>query len=155
MDQYVQISEEKFRELVLEEHKKGHFRGDPHKMQANFKLSPKLEEFVAVVNYDEDKVVSFCGLELYRNAKNVLVGRIHCLGVPQEYRRNGWSLKALIEVENVARNKYSEVFDIYSTCNPISGAVHEKLGYDKIAEGRVTSTGKISQIRYMKAGKNA
>lgn len=153
----VQLGEDEFRELVFEEHKKGHFRGDPHTMQVKFKLHKNSIGFVAVkFLYDDGEpeplplcdVMGFCGMDIYEK-DGVRHGFIHCLGVPKEYRRQGLSKLLLLEVEKIAKEQF-DIKDINSTCNPISERSHILAGYDVTHPGRLSPSGKRMQIKLKK-----
>ena len=144
------MEESEFRDLVIKEHKAGHFKRDPHKMQVDFKLNKASVGFVGLAFYDESssEVAGFVGLDVYES-KEGTVGMIHCLGVPQKYRRKGLSVELLKAVEEVAKSKYGLVA-VYSICNPISEKSHLKAGYVVTHPGRLSPSGKRMQIRLKK-----
>ena len=144
------MEEAEFRDLVLKEHKAGHFKGDPHKMQVDFKLNKESVDFVGLAFYDEQssEVAGFVGLDVYKS-KEGTVGMIHCLGVPKKYRRQGISVKLLEAVEEAAKSKY-DLVAVYSICNPISEKSHLKAGYVVTHPGRLSPSGKRMQIRLKK-----
>lgn len=146
-----QLEESDFRELVLRKHKEGEFRGDPHKMEANFKDNKRHIDFIGVeiVDKDDPKFGGFCGIEIFHTNFG-MKSMIHCLGTYKQARGNGLSHDLLLEVEKLAKEKYPELISILSTCNPISCKSHEKVGYKIIHPGRLSSTGKLMQIKLEK-----
>lgn len=153
----IELEEEEFRDLVFQEHKKSHFKGDPHTMQVKFKLHRNSVGFVAVKFMKEhgegelpstNDVMGFCGMDVYEK-DGLKHGFIHCLGVPQQYRRQGLSKLLLLEVEKIAKEKYG-IVDINSTCNPISERSHILAGYDVTHPGRLSPSGKRMQIKLKK-----
>lgn len=150
MDKYnmKKLSEQEFRELVKNEHLKGSFKGDPHRMQVDFKTDKNSEDFFAIAYFDGDETVAFCGLDVYKTLKGQF-GMIHALGVTKNYRGKRYSTPVLLEIEKQAREKYPNI-SILSICNPISARSHISAGYTVTHPGRLSKTGKRMQIRLIK-----
>lgn len=140
---------EEFKDLVFREHKNGGFRGDPHKMQADFKLHKNSVGFISLYLEDEDrKIPGFVGLDVFES-NGEKTGFIHCLGVTKQYRGQGLSSPLLLEVEKIAIEKYG-IKSILSICNPISERSHLNAGYIVTNPGRLSPSGKRMQIRLKK-----
>lgn len=142
------INEQDFRQLVLDLHKQGYFKGDPHRMQADFKLHRGSIDFVAIVYKDgEGRPFAFCGADIFKTSKGEIKGMIHCQGVIQSHRGHGYSVQLLKDIE---KRLPEDLTEMLSVCNPISARSHQKVGYIVIHPGRITKTGKRSQIRLKK-----
>lgn len=140
------LNEEEFRELVVKTHKDKHFKGDPHKMQVDFKTKKTCTDMFGVCIKMEEDIMGFCGIEIFEY-KNTKIGFIHCLGVLKEHRGKKLSIDLLNIITDIIKNEYTDVVKIMSTCNPISAKSHEKAGYVITHPGRLSKTGKLMQIK--------
>lgn len=144
----VVFEEEEFRGVVLDLHKAGHFKGDPHKMQTNFKKHKNSVRFVSIGYEVDGQIVAFCGMDVFEvGPKKIVKGMIHCQGVIQSHRQKGLSKQILKEIEDHIGD---EVVEILSICNPISCKSHQSVGYLITNPGRLSPSGKLMQIRLTK-----
>lgn len=143
----IELNEQEFRKMVLDLHMAKHFRGDPHRMQADFKKHKNSQRFVGIAYEEDEQIVAFCGMDVFKTSAGDIKGMIHCQGVIQSHRRKGLSIKILKEIEGYMGD---DVTEILSICNPISCKSHQAVGYEITSPGRTTRTGKISQIRLKK-----
>lgn len=147
-----ELKEPEFRELVLRKHKEKEFpSSDPHRMQANFTDNKNHVDFfgVEIVDKNDPHFGGFCALEVF-NTKRGLTGEIRCMGTYVNARKQGLSKQTLEAVEAFAKRECPELKVILSVCNPISAKSHEALGYKVTNPGRLSSTGKLMQIRLEK-----
>lgn len=146
----IELNEIEFRQLVVDLHKQGHFSGDPHRMQVNFKLHSRSVCFVGIAYEDEHgRPFGFCGADVFQGSDGTVRGMIHCLGVIKSHRGRGYSKQLLLDIEQ-RLPKDLRVKEMLSICNPISARAHERVGYEITHPGRLTKTGKRSQIRLKK-----
>ena len=153
MKMVITYKEQEFRDMVMLSHLNGGFKGDAHRMQIKFKKSARSIDFIAISFVDDEvgTLQGFCGIDIFKVKDKELIGSIHCLGVIQCFRKKGYSIALLNEIEKAAKKTYPELSKILSVCNPISAKSHEKVGYVITNPGRLSANGKLMQIRLCKS----
>lgn len=155
MDQIARLSvkhhdEQSFKKMVRKQHELGGFIDDNYRMEVNFSTRKSCIDFVGVsIEDDTGQVVAFCSMEVFIGQDD-LVGYMHCLGVPKEFRKNGYSVLAIKETEEAVLQKQPKVSRILTVCNEAGLSIYGKAGYIVTNKGRISQNNKRSQIRMQK-----
>ena len=142
--------EKGFKDMVMNEHVKGGFTNDYYRMTVDFSTRKSAVDFIGVsLSNQQGEIVAFCGMEVFIG-RDDLVGYAHCLGVPKQFRGNGFSYIVIQELEKLTLQKQPKVTRMLTVCNEIGQKIYEKLGYKVTNPGWENKLGTVMQIRLEK-----
>lgn len=139
-----------FKKMVRRQHELGGFIDDNYRMEVDFKTRKSCIDLIGVsLENDEGEVVAFCGIEVFIGQDD-LVGYMHCLGVPKDHRKKGYSTLVIDSAEKAIIEKMPKISRILTVCNEAGLGVYGKAGYEVTNNGRLSRNNKRSQIRMQK-----